>query len=330
MSATRVREYVGVKRVDKNGNVIPGTSKRGSVDNRTPSGSKSVDRLRGQLAEQKNLIHNLKNLVVYKQKEQHPQPSKSDFDQCLQNYIGSAVTTEIRTALDGLTCQYNTNINRQKQAQENLKVFKEQASKKTVDKSCGTSDDFNIILAASNGSPLRFLGELAFEIEWRILLHVFGANTTLYGVSTRQIEAKIRECSTNFLTMQPDYEKRDTLQKRYEDILQVASEVGYKRQYHPSLTEHYITRYGHFSVERMPTLQLSPGQQARGLLKDIFKLHYKNYKTDKSQKAEWEEVKVLIDTLLKLAEYDGKRLFSWAERRKFLEQQKNGKMFNNW
>jgi len=328
--ATRSREYVGLNKFDKHGNYVGDAPKAGHVAKGTKSSRSKTSRLQEQILEQEHLIHNLKNMVVHRKGGDLIKSDKSDFDKCLQNYIGSAITDEIQEALDGLTSQYNTNKNRVQQAEKRVKEAAKERPKKMCDRACGTSDDLNIILAASNGTPQRFLGELCFEIEWRILFHVFGQNTTLYGVSTRQIEAKIRECSTNFMTLQPDYEKRDTLQKRYEEVLAMLAEVGYKRQYHPSLTEHYITRFGHFSVDRMPELVLAPGRQTRQLLKDIFRLHYTKYKTDKVQMAEWTEVKVLIDSLLRLAEYDGKRLFSWADRRKVLEEQKNGKVFNSW
>ena len=190
-----------------------------------------------------------------------------------------------------------------------------QEKPKTTEKGCSTEDDRNILLAASNGSPLRLLGEICYEIEFRILDYVFGSSTTLYGVSTRQIEAKIRECSTNFMTLQPDYDKRDFLIKKYEEVLATLAEIGYKRQYHPSLTEHYITKFGHFSFDKMPVLNLSPDRYTRQLLKEIMRLNWSNYKTNEHQKSEWAEVKTLIDSLLKISEFDGKPLFSWEKRR---------------
>ena len=117
------------------------------------------------------------------------------------------------------------------------------------------------------------------------------------------------------MTLQPDYEKRDFLIKKYEEVLASLSGIGYKRQYHPSLTEHYITKFGHFSLEKMPVLNLSPDRYTRQLLKEIMRLNWSSYKTNEHQKSEWTEVKTLIDSLLKIAKFDGKPLFSWEKRR---------------
>lgn len=314
---------------------LPSTSVKTSTPYGTPKPpskqnvkqKQQLGKLQNQLTEQDQVIRSLKNLVVYKKSDDCMR--KTEFDKKLQSYIGSTVTEDIQEALDGLTYQYSTNKQKIKAAQAR-QLERTPEPVKLSEKCVGTTDDFNILLAAANGSPQRFLGELCFEIEWRILYHVFGSTTTLYGVSTRQIEAKIRECSTNFLTLQPDYERRDHLIKRFEEVLTALSEVGYKRQYHPSLTEHYITKFGHFSVEKMPKLQLSPGRYTRQLLKEIFRLHWSDYKTDKNQRNEWTEVKVLVDSLLKLADFDGKPMFSWDERRAMVELQTNGRLFNNW
>jgi hypothetical protein len=270
------------------------------------------------------MIQSLKNLVVYKRSDDLL--VKTDFDKKLQSFIGSAVADDIQRSLSDMAKQQRRRVTQESIENKQNAVassppmieLQEVALEKprTSEKCVSTEDDHNLLLAASNGSPLRLLGEICYEIEFRILKYVFtSSTTTLYGVSTRQIEAKIRECSTNFMTLQPDYEKRDYLIKRYEEILAKLAEVGYKRQYHPSLTEHYITKYGHFSFEKMPVLCLSPDRYTRQLLKEIMRLNWSGYKTDEHQKTEWAEVKILIDSLLKIAEFDGKPMFSWENRR---------------
>jgi len=276
-------------------------------------------KLENQLNYQSEMIQSLKNLVVYKRSDDLI--AKTDFDKKLQSFIGTAVADDIQKSLNEMSVKNQQIFTKQspienKQNDEFLQAPPSSRHLKTCEKGVSTEDDHNILLAAANGSPLRLLGEICYEIEFRILSHVFGNTTnTLYGVSTRQIEAKIRECSTNFMTLQPDYEKRDFLVGKYENILSELSAVGYKRQFHPSLTEHYITKFGHFSFEKMPVLNLSPNRYTRQLLKEIMRLNWNNYKTDDHQKTEWVEVKVLIDSLLKIADFDGKPLFSWEKRR---------------
>jgi len=282
--------------------------------------STKTQELESQLSSQSEMIQSLKNMVVYKRSDDLN--VKTDFDKKLQSFIGSVVADDIHRSLDDMAKQHNIVIKQEfaenKQSTispPKIPVKINQEKPKTSEKSCSTEDDHNILLAASNGSPLRLLGEICYEIEFRILQYVFGSSTTLYGVSTRQIEAKIRECSTNFMTLQPDYEKRDVLIKKYEEVLACLAGIGYKRQYHPSLTEHYITKFGHFTLEKMPVLNLSPDRYTRQLLKEIMRLNWSSYKTNEHQKTEWAEVKTLIDSLLKIAEFDGKPLFSWQKRR---------------
>ena len=52
------------------------------------------------------------------------------------------------------------------------------------------------------------------------------------------------------------------------------------------------------------------------------------YKNDEHQANEWKEVKILIDSLLKLAEFDGKPIFSWEKRKKAAEERTNGTAFS--
>lgn len=299
------------EKITKSRNPLPSTAKKVT----------KTQQLESQLNSQSEMIQSLKNLVVYKKSDDLN--VKTDFDKKLQSFIGSTVADDIHRSLDDMAKQHNIVIMRREFAENKQSSIAapmipakiNQEKPKTTEKGCSTEDDHNILLAASNGSPLRLLGEICYEIEFRILDYVFGSSTTLYGVSTRQIEAKIRECSTNFMTLQPDYEKRDFLIKKYEEVLATLAEIGYKRQYHPSLTEHYITKFGHFSFDKMPVLNLSPDRYTRQLLKEIMRLNWSNYKTNEHQKSEWAEVKTLIDSLLKISEFDGKPLFSWEKRR---------------
>lgn len=290
-------------------------------------------KLKYQIANQQKIIDGLKNLVVTKENNL----VKSPFELQLQKFLNKSLADDIKNSLDDIV-----EIHRDHENNKYIRA-KSVETKFKVNKSISTEDEYNLLLAACKGDHRKFIGELSFEIEFRILKHVFGNKMNLYGMSVRQINDKIIEMTTNYLTLQPDYEQRNILLDRFETILSKISEVGYKREFHPSLTEHYITRFGHFNYTHMPEKLinlLAPDSFTRNLFKKIMKLAFPKYKlhagasascsknlnqhphhsaasTSYDQRQSYLECKILIDTLLEIARFDHLPIFSWQERKEF-------------
>ncbi|KAG7318032.1 hypothetical protein KOW79_019067 [Hemibagrus wyckioides] len=94
----------------------------------------------------------------------------------------------------------------------------------------------------------RLLGEIGFQLERRILSHVFYKNTRLYGFTVNNIQEKIIQVSTHPLTGQVDKAYRSELTKRYVDLMDRLSALGYNMTLHPPFTEFIINMYGILAV----------------------------------------------------------------------------------
>ncbi|XP_053467227.1 uncharacterized protein LOC128599547 [Ictalurus furcatus] len=90
----------------------------------------------------------------------------------------------------------------------------------------------------------RMLGEMAFQLERRILSHIFYKQTRLYGFTVQNILDKIIQVSTHPLTGQVDEAYRSELIERYEDLMNRLGVLGYNLTLHPPFTEFIINTYG--------------------------------------------------------------------------------------
>ncbi|KAK2814784.1 hypothetical protein Q7C36_023050 [Tachysurus vachellii] len=92
--------------------------------------------------------------------------------------------------------------------------------------------------------PERLIGEIAFQLERRILSHVFYKQTRLYGFTVHNIQDKIIQVSTHPLTGQVDEAYRSEMTERYVDLMDRLSALGYNVTLHPLFTEFIINTYG--------------------------------------------------------------------------------------
>ncbi|KAF4076144.1 hypothetical protein AMELA_G00227050 [Ameiurus melas] len=90
----------------------------------------------------------------------------------------------------------------------------------------------------------RMLGEMAFQVERRILSHIFYKQMRLYGFTVQNIKDKIIQVSTHSLTGQVDEAYRSELVERYEDLIDRLGVLGYNMTLHPLFTEFIINTYG--------------------------------------------------------------------------------------
>ncbi|CAK6960550.1 speriolin-like protein [Scomber scombrus] len=111
--------------------------------------------------------------------------------------------------------------------------------------------------------PERLLGEIAYQLDRRILSHVFQGHKRLYGFTLLNVPAKITEVSTHPLTGKVDEGYRLHLTQRHADLMEWLSQFGYKTTLHPPFTEFVVNNYG--ILKERPGLQQSdcPGFRAK-------------------------------------------------------------------
>ncbi|KAF7669440.1 hypothetical protein LDENG_00186400 [Lucifuga dentata] len=90
----------------------------------------------------------------------------------------------------------------------------------------------------------RILGEIAFQLDKRILSYVFKGHKRLYGFNLRNIQDKIIQVSTHPLTGKVDEVQRFQLFQRYADLTEELNRLGYNSTLHPSFSEFIINTYG--------------------------------------------------------------------------------------
>uniref|UniRef100_A0A3B4TP99 Speriolin C-terminal domain-containing protein n=1 Tax=Seriola dumerili TaxID=41447 RepID=A0A3B4TP99_SERDU len=85
---------------------------------------------------------------------------------------------------------------------------------------------------------------IAYQLDGRILSHVFQGHKRLYGFTLLNIPDKIIEVSTHPLTGQVDEGYRLHLTQRYTDLMERLKQLGYKITLHPAFTEFTVNTYG--------------------------------------------------------------------------------------
>ncbi|XP_042345490.1 speriolin-like [Plectropomus leopardus] len=92
--------------------------------------------------------------------------------------------------------------------------------------------------------PERLLGEIAYQLDRRILSHIFQGQKRLYGFTLLNIPHKIIEVSSHPLTGKVDDGYRLHLTQRYADLMERLNQLGYKPTLHPPFTEFIVNTYG--------------------------------------------------------------------------------------
>uniref|UniRef100_A0A3P9MUS8 Spermatosis and centriole associated 1 like n=1 Tax=Poecilia reticulata TaxID=8081 RepID=A0A3P9MUS8_POERE len=94
-----------------------------------------------------------------------------------------------------------------------------------------------------NGHP-RLLGEIAYQLDRRILSYVFQAHQRLYGFILLNIPQRIVEVSTHPLTGHMDEAYQLYLSNRYTDLMESLGKLGYKLALHAPFCEFIVNSYG--------------------------------------------------------------------------------------
>ncbi|XP_015213140.2 speriolin-like protein isoform X1 [Lepisosteus oculatus] len=93
-------------------------------------------------------------------------------------------------------------------------------------------------------SQERVVGEIAFQLDRRILSYVFSGQTRLYGFTVFNIPDKIIQVSTNLVSGKVDHGFRAHMTHRYFDLMEKLRKLGYSMTLHPHFAEFIVNSYG--------------------------------------------------------------------------------------
>nr|XP_045006873.1 speriolin-like protein [Jaculus jaculus] len=147
----------------------------------------------------------------------------------------------------------------------------------------------------------RIVGEIAFQLDRRILAYVFPGVTRLYGFTVSNIPEKIKQTSIKSLDGSVDEKKLRELTHRYLTLTARLEKLGYSREVHPVFSEFLINTYG--ILKQRPDLRANPLHSSpaalRKLVIDIVPPKFLG------------DSLLLLNCLCELSKEDSKPLFAW-------------------
>ncbi|XP_058132249.1 speriolin [Dasypus novemcinctus] len=148
----------------------------------------------------------------------------------------------------------------------------------------------------------RLVGEIAFQLDRRILSSIFPERVRLYGFTVSNIPEKIIQASLNPSDHKLDEELCQTLTQRYVSIMNRLQGLGYNGRVHPALTEQLVNAYG--ILRERPELAASEGgaYTVDFLQRVLVETVHPGMLTD---------ALLLLSCLSQLAHDDGKPMFIW-------------------
>lgn len=148
----------------------------------------------------------------------------------------------------------------------------------------------------------RLVGEIAFQLDRRILSSIFPERVRLYGFTVSNIPEKIIQASLNPSNHKLDEDLCQTLTQRYVSIMNRLQSLGYNGRVHPALTEQLVNAYG--ILRERPELAASEGgaYTVDFLQRVLVETVHPSMLTD---------ALLLLSCLNQLAHDDGKPMFIW-------------------
>ncbi|XP_054446601.1 speriolin [Pteronotus mesoamericanus] len=148
----------------------------------------------------------------------------------------------------------------------------------------------------------RLVGEIAFQLDRRILSSIFPERVRLYGFTVSNIPEKIIQASLNPSNHKLDEELCQTLTQRYVSIMNRLQSLGYNGRVHPALTEQLVNAYG--ILRERPELAVSEGGSftVEFLQRVLVETVHPSMLSD---------ALLLLSCLSQLAHEDGKPMFIW-------------------
>uniref|UniRef100_H0VFL3 Spermatogenesis and centriole associated 1 n=1 Tax=Cavia porcellus TaxID=10141 RepID=H0VFL3_CAVPO len=148
----------------------------------------------------------------------------------------------------------------------------------------------------------RLVGEIAFQLDRRILSSIFPERVRLYGFTVSNIPEKIIQASLNPHDHKLDEELCQILTQRYVSIMNKLQSLGYNGRVHPALTEQLVNAYG--ILRERPEMAASEGgcYTVDFLQRVLVETVHPSMLTD---------ALLLLSCLNQLAHDDGKPMFIW-------------------
>uniref|UniRef100_A0A8D0HTY7 Spermatosis and centriole associated 1 like n=1 Tax=Sphenodon punctatus TaxID=8508 RepID=A0A8D0HTY7_SPHPU len=147
----------------------------------------------------------------------------------------------------------------------------------------------------------RIVGEIAFQLDRRILAYVFPGITRLYGYTVSNIPEKIKQASMKSLDGSVDEKKHRAMTQRYLALTTRLEKMGYNRDVHPVFSEFLINTYG--ILKQRPDLHSNPlhnnPADLRKMVIDIVPSKFLG------------GTLLLLNCLCELSKEDNKSLFAW-------------------
>ncbi|XP_078541538.1 speriolin-like protein [Lissotriton helveticus] len=149
----------------------------------------------------------------------------------------------------------------------------------------------------------RIVGEIAFQLDRRILAYIFQDRIRLYGITVSNIPQKIKEATSCRSTGKVDEEQKSNLKLRYKCIMDKLSQFDYDPCVHPGFSEYIVNLFG--ILKERP----QPGSEELKHLMDPENL--KKMATSTVPESDLQDVLILLKCLTQLSKEDGKPVFVW-------------------
>ncbi|XP_056678850.1 speriolin isoform X2 [Monodelphis domestica] len=147
----------------------------------------------------------------------------------------------------------------------------------------------------------RLVGEIAFQLDRRILSSIFPERVRLYGFTVSNIPEKIIQASLNS-NHKLDEELCQTLTQRYVSVMNRLQSLGYNGRVHPGLTEQLVNAYG--ILRERPELAASEsGSYTMDFLQQVV--------METVPHSLLTDALLLLSCLYQLSRDDGKPMFIW-------------------
>ncbi|XP_063786456.1 speriolin-like protein [Pseudophryne corroboree] len=143
-------------------------------------------------------------------------------------------------------------------------------------------------------------GDIAFQLERRILVCVFKNHGHLYGFRVANIEEKILQSTYCPVTNKVDEKLRAEMNQRYAAVMTKLKKLNYNPSVHPNFSEYLVNTYG--------ILTSHPVGSERASYNDPNIL--RKMVADAVSNDVLENVYILLNCLIALAKEDGKPILS--------------------
>ncbi|XP_076869435.1 speriolin-like protein [Brachyhypopomus gauderio] len=149
----------------------------------------------------------------------------------------------------------------------------------------------------------RLVGEIAFQLDRRILSYVFWDQPRLYGFTVLNIGDKIVQVSTHPITGAVEEVYREEMTKRYTELMDQLSSLGYNRTFHPLFTEFIVNMYGILKQRPGPTEASELSYNSPDFLRQVL--------VETVPPSLLNDLLLLLRCLCHMARKDGRSLFLW-------------------